>query len=111
MQLAAGKSRAMKDDVVSLPLRRWARSVHLRRILPVHSGRLAVSVSLVLVRVEHLNLVEAQQKNAAVASLLALSLARGRLRKLHVQLAISERIARGDVAGLGHDFHVAIFDL
>ena len=46
-----------------------------------------------------------------VAALLAFSLRRSRLGKFDVQLTVAKRIAGGNVAGLGDDFHVAVLDL
>src|SRR6266702_2047694 len=72
-QFAAAKSRSVKNNVVSLPLRRRTRSIHQWRILPVDRRGLPIRISFVLVRVEHLNFVESHQEYAAVAALLDLS--------------------------------------
>src|SRR5205807_10659544 len=52
------KARAVKNDVVGLPLARGTRSIEQRRILSVGGRGLSVGVGFVLVRVQNLRLVE-----------------------------------------------------
>src|SRR6266699_5157487 len=105
------KTRTVKNDIVSLPLARRARSVHQRRVLAVDRRGLAVRVSLALVGVQDLRLVEPLQENAAVAAVLAFAFGRRRFRELDVQLAVAEGFARIDVTRLGHNFGITVFDL
>jgi hypothetical protein len=49
---------SVENDVVGLPLPRWARSIHERWILAVDGGSLTVGVGFVFVGIEHLNFVE-----------------------------------------------------
>src|SRR5215472_11951321 len=98
-QLSCGvKARAVENDVVALPLARRKRGVDQRRILAVDRGSLAVGIRFVLKRIQYLNFIEPVQENAAVPALLALAFWRHGLRKFHVQLAIADRLARGNVA-------------
>src|SRR5438876_4525934 len=103
------KARAMPDDVVGLPLAGCASSVHQRRILAIYRGDLAVGVSLAVVRIEHLNFVEAHEEDAAVAAVLVFALGRIGLTKFDVKLAIAKTVLGADVAGLGGNFKVAVF--
>src|SRR5438309_3091244 len=68
------KTRAVKNDVVSLPLARRTRRVHQRGILAIDRRGLAVGVRLALIGVEDLRLVESVQENPAVSAVLALAL-------------------------------------
>src|SRR2546430_17530361 len=105
------EARAMPDDVVGLPLARSASSVYQRRILAVNRGDLAVGVSLAVVRIKNLNFVKAHQEDAAVAAVLVFALGRIGLTKFDVELAIAKTVLGADVASLGRDFKVAVFDL
>src|SRR5258708_39586988 len=67
------KTRAMKNDVVSLPLARRPRSVHQRGILPINRRGLPVGIRLALIGIEDLRLVESLQEDAAVAAVLVFS--------------------------------------
>src|SRR5881396_3656826 len=68
--------RSPKHDVVRLPLARRPCRIDEWRILPVDSARLAVRVRVVLVGIEHLELVDPHKEDAAVAALLAFTLRR-----------------------------------
>src|SRR4051812_28276521 len=83
------ESRAMKDDVVGLPLAGRPARVHERRVLPVDRRGVAVSVRDIVIRVEYLNLVSAHQKHAAVAALLPIALWRRRRAPLDVKLYVA----------------------
>ncbi len=98
----------MKNDVIALPLPRRPGGVHLRRELRVHRRGLAVGVGFALVRIQHLDFVEAHQEHAAVAAFLSLAHRRRGLGELNVQLAIAKRLARLDDPAVRHHFHVAI---
>ena len=104
------KARAMPDDVVGLPLAWGARSVYQRRILAIYRRYLAVGVSLAAVGIENLNFVKAHEEDAAVAAVLVFALGRIRLTKFDMELAIAKTVFGADVAGLGRDFKVAVFD-
>src|SRR5258705_3651353 len=68
------EARAVKDDVVDLPLPRWARGVQLGRKLAVNGRGLAVGIGFTLIRVEHLHFVNTVQEDTAVAAILILNL-------------------------------------
>src|SRR5215472_15187994 len=104
------EARAVKNDIVGLPLARGTSRIDQRRILAVDGRGLAIRVGLVVIRIEHLNFVIAHQKDAAIAALLALASWRNRLGKLDVKLTIAEGFFRVDVAGLGNDLEIAVFD-
>src|SRR5258706_1058844 len=91
------EARAVKNDVVALPLAGRASSVNKRWILPVHGRGLAVSVGFVFVGIEHLNFIQAHQENAAVATFLAFAFGPDRFGKFDVQLAIAKTFTRVDV--------------
>src|SRR6266568_2145048 len=78
------KTRAMKNDVVSLPLARRARSVHQRRILAIDRRGLPVGIRLALIGIEDLRFVESLQENAAVAAVLVFAFRGRRLGKFDV---------------------------
>src|SRR5882762_7179000 len=67
------ETRAVKDDVVDLPLAWWARSVHLGRKLAVNGRGLTVGIGFTLIGVEHLHFVNTVQKDAAIAAILILA--------------------------------------
>src|SRR5580698_10000296 len=79
------EARAVPDDVVGLPLAGRTRSIHQRRILAIHGGCLPVRVRLAVVRIEHLDFVEAHQENAAVAAILIFTLRRVWLSELDME--------------------------
>ena len=94
-----------EDHVIGLPFARRTRRVDQRWILAVDGSATAVGVRPVLVAVEHLQFVPAEQKNAAVAPLLALAagwLGRGEFQvELNVvKLVLGENVA---AARLAHD--------
>ena len=98
----------MKDNVVDLPLARWAAGIHERRILPVDSCGLAVRVGLAVIRIKHLHLVEAHQEHAAISAILVFT-ARGIGRSpFEMQLAVPERVASVHVSGAGDDFEIPV---
>lgn len=100
--------RAMKHDVVGLPLPRGSGRIHERGRLAIHRPRHAVGVGDVLVNVEHLNLVVAHQEDAAVPAFLAVALGRRRRGPLDVELHIPEPALGMDPARPRHDFHVSV---
>src|SRR5437867_12215705 len=94
------KTRAMKNDVVSLPLARRTRSVHQRRILAIDRRGLPVGIRLALIGVEDCRLVESVEEDAAVAPVLVVAFRGSRLGTFHVDLAIAKSSARMDLSGL-----------
>ena len=99
-----GRSAApRKTTSYALPLAGRAASVHERRVLPVERARLAVRVGRALVRVEHLQLVDVHEEDAAVAAVLVGPDRRARRRPLDVQLAVAERPRGLDAARALHD--------
>src|SRR6266481_5955022 len=103
------ETRAVKDDVVDLPLARRSRSVHLRRKLPVNGRGLAIGISFTLIRVEHLHLVNAVQEDSAVAAILVLALWRVWLCKFNVELAIAEGVLGVELTSFRHDLEISTF--
>jgi len=102
------ETRSVKNNVVRLPLARWQRSIHLRRILSIDRGSLAVRVGPILVGIENLYFVKPHQENAAVPAFLAFSVGRSGFAKFHVKLAIAECFFAVDRTGVGNNFHVAV---
>src|SRR5689334_25070480 len=84
------KVRAMKYDVVGLPLTWWPARIHKWGCLSVHGCRLAVGVGVVVIRVQYLDLVVTHQEHATVAALLTFALGRGGRRPFDVQLHATE---------------------
>src|SRR5262245_17500974 len=72
------EDRRMIDDVVGLPFAGLAAGVYERRVLFVNRAGLTVEVGLVIVRIEHLNLVKSLEEDAAVSASLAFALELGR---------------------------------
>src|SRR5882762_4226059 len=103
------EARAVKDDVVDLPLARRSRSVHLRRKLPVNGRGLAIGISFTLIRVEHLHFVNAMQEDAAVAAILVLAFRRIWLREFDVKLAIAEGVLGVKLTSFRYDFEISAF--
>ncbi len=104
------KTRTVPDDVVRLPLAGGACGIDERGILAVHRGNLAVCVSFAVVGIEDLNFVEAHQEDTAVAAVLIFALGRIGFTEFDVELAIAEALLGLDIASLGCDLEVAIFD-
>src|SRR5258707_13523066 len=102
--------RAREDDIMRLPLARRPRRIDGRRILPVDGPGLAVRVCVVLVGIEHLQLVDPHEKDAAVAALLAFTLRRSRCAPLDVQLHVAEAARRDEHAGVRFDLDVTVVD-
>ena len=98
----------MEDDVIRLPLARRPRGIDEWRILPVDGTGLAVRVRVVLVGIEHLQLVDPHEKDAAVAALLAFTLHHRRRGPLDVQLHVAEAARRDEHAGARFDLDVAV---
>src|SRR4051812_37327183 len=65
-----------KNNIVNLPLTRWARGVHQRRVLSVHGGGAAIRVGPIVIAVEDLKFVLAEEEDAAVAPALAIAFRR-----------------------------------
>ena len=78
--------------------------------MTVNRGRLAVGIRLVLIAVEHLDLVLAHQKHAAVAAILPRASGRRWRRPFDVQLAVAEFISRPNGAFARRDDHGARCD-
>ena len=68
--------------------------------LSIHRRGLSVGVGFVLIRIQHLDFVEAHHEYAAIAASLIGTHRRHRLRELHMQLAVSERPARMNEAAV-----------
>jgi hypothetical protein len=94
----------MKNDVVL----RHGPAERLRRELRVYRRGLAIGIGFALVRVQHLDFVEAHQEHATVAAFLSLAHRRRGLGELNMQLAIAKRLARLDDPAVRHHFHVAL---
>src|SRR6185437_4040283 len=90
---AAGEARTMKDNVIRLPFAGLATGVHQRRILAEERCRLTVRIRAIVVRVEHLYLVQPHEKHAAVAALLSLAVRRRVRFPLAVQLTVAEPLS------------------
>src|SRR5438105_15177847 len=88
----------MENDVIALPLTRFAARVHKRSCVPIKRAGLPVIISLVAVTIEQLNLVEPLQINPAVPAPLAISLDFSRRRPFHVQLNIRKSFLRHNTA-------------
>src|ERR1035437_5841595 len=106
----AFKPRRFEDDVVDLPLTRFASRIHKRRELPVNRRCLAVGVGGIVEGVEHLNLVTAHQQHAAIAARLAGTFDVGQLGPLDVKLAVAELLTREKVTRAGSHLEVAAPD-
>jgi len=61
-----------EDNVVGLPLTGRAAGVYERRLVTVDGGSLAVGIRLVVVGVQHLDLISTEEKDTAVAAALGL---------------------------------------
>src|SRR5882762_2535334 len=103
------EARAVKDDVVDLPLARRSRGVHLRRKLAVNGRGLAVGIGFTLIRVEHLHLINTVQEDAAVAAILILTLRGIWLGEFNVELAIAEGVLGVELTSFRYDFEIAAF--
>src|SRR5690348_5343462 len=100
----------MENDVVSLPLARFAAGINEWGCHTVKRACLSVGVSLVLVRIQNLNLIPALQVNPAVASSLPLTLNFTGRRPFNVQLDIAEFLLGNNVACPIH-LHYSVLDL
>src|SRR5882672_1435859 len=98
----------MEDDVVRLPLAWRPRGIDERGILAVDRACLAVGIGVVLIGIEHLELVYPHQEDAAVAALLPFALHDGWRGPLDVQLYVAEAARRDEHAGAGLYLDVAI---
>src|SRR5438477_10327781 len=87
-------SRSAKENVIALPLTRFAARVHQRDMLFVNACRLSIRVSAIVVRVEDLNLVVSLKKYAAVPSLLSFAFDFCGSAPLDVKLTITKRALR-----------------
>src|SRR6266852_6808966 len=103
------ETRAVKDDVVDLPLARRSRGVHLRRKLAVNGRGLAVGIGFTLIRVEHLHFVNTVQKDTAVAAILILAFWGIWLGEFNVELAIAEGIFGIELTSFRHNFEISVF--
>ena len=84
------KSWTSPKNVVAVPFARRSHDVDHRGRLFVDRARLAVEVGFVVIRIEYLNFVDAHQKQAAVATALALAVGRCGSRPFDVDLAVAE---------------------
>ena len=67
-QAGAVEAGRLEHDVVALPLAGRAAGIDQRRLLSVDGAGLAVGVRAVVVAIEYLDLLQAEQKDAAVAA-------------------------------------------
>src|SRR6266513_4567301 len=100
--------RATEDDVVLLPLPWSPCWIHERRILTVDRSRLPIGIGVVLVRIEHLQLIYPHQEDSTVPALLAFAFHHRRRGPLDVQLHVAKTARRLDHAGARLYFHVAV---
>ena len=105
------KRGASKTMSYRLPFARTPRGIDEWRPLSVDRASLAVGVGGILERVEHLNLVLALEKDAAVTAVLAGAADDGRGGPLHVQLHVAKRVLRREVAGVRHDLDITVLHL
>src|SRR5262245_52920489 len=91
-------ARRLEDDVVTLPLSRGFAGVHQRRDLAIEGATLAIRVGGILVGIKDLHLVDAIEKNPAVAAALAVALDLGGSGELQMQLEIRKGVSRPDAA-------------
>src|SRR5262245_57474968 len=98
----------MEDNIVSLPFAGLARRVYQRSIMSVKRSSLAVRIRLVVVGIEHLDLVAALKVNAAVPSSLAVSLHLGWSRPFYMQLHIAEFLFCQDSSSGRYDHCAAL---
>src|SRR5687767_13769068 len=98
-----GKARSAKDNVVALPLTRFAARVHERNMILVNARSLAIRISTIVIRVQNLNHVPSLKKNSAVAAILSFAFDLHRTAPLDVKLAIPEGAFRPEVAGRFND--------
>ena len=75
---------------------------------PVNRAGRTVGVSGVVVIIEHLNLDQPHQEDAAVPATLAFAFHFGRRRPFDMKLTIAKTFLCADIAGAGHAFHRAI---
>src|ERR1700722_7240348 len=101
--------RGVENDIVGLPFTGFTADVNQGSILAVNGAGLAVEVGLVLVGVQNLEFVAPLENNAAVAATLAFPLDLRRCCPLNMQLAISKRLFRGDVAGAVDGRHAVFY--
>src|SRR5437899_1487409 len=100
----------MENDVIALPLARFAARIDERGGVAIKSASLAVEIGLVAVAIEHLNLVAALEIDAAVASSLTVAFHFGGRGPFDMQLNIRKLLLRHDAPGAVHR-HESIFNL
>lgn len=105
-----GKARSAEKNVVALPLSRFAARVHERDVLLVNATSLAIRISAIVVRIQHLNFVAFLKKHSAVGSTLSVTFDSRRRAPFDVKLAIAENALRLDVAGGPYDGNGAFGD-
>ena len=102
---------AMENDVVSLPLTRFAGGVDERLLPAVERSGLSVGIGLVLKAIKDLNFVVSHEKDSAVSPALPLALDGGGRGPFDVKLAGAELLFGLHVSGSANRFHRAIDDL
>ena len=105
------EQRSFEDHIVGVPLPRLLHGVLQRGPHAVETAGLTVGVGLVVVHVEHLDLVEAMQEEPGVAAALALTLRRIRGGPFEMELEVFELLLGLDVARAFHDLEIAVLDL
>src|SRR6266516_5680510 len=111
LQFSVLETRRDENHVVGLPFARRARRVDQRRVLAVDRSATAIGVGTVLVAVEYLQFVFAEQKDTAVAPLLALTLRwRGR-GEFEMELNVAKLLLRENVATLRIADNDALLDV
>src|SRR5579859_3394696 len=99
----------MVNNVIGLPLARFAAGVDQRGGDTVKSSGLAVGIGFVLIGIQHLNLIPALQVNAAIASALALTFDFTRRSPLNLQLNSAKLLFSYNIAGTVY-LHCAVVE-
>ena len=102
------KERAVKGDVVGLPLARFTAGIHERLGTAVESATLAVRIGDVFIAIEHLDFELSHQKDPAVAAALARALDLERSGEFNVESAGTKFFFTLDVTSAGGGLERAI---
>lgn len=92
LEIAVFKDGGGEDNVVGLPLTRWAGDVDERRCLGINGGALAVWIKRFVKGIEDLNFVETVKKHAIVALVIPRTIKVRGHHPLQVKLEISESL-------------------
>ena len=99
-------TRALKDDIVALPITGDFANVNQGQCLAINRSALAVGVGRVIIAIKHLDFEYSVKENAAVATFLTVTDDVCRFRPFDVQLKIAEFFLGVDIAAFRHAFHV-----